>query len=180
MKEGTLSTTTAKVRTVFRRGPVAMVFVAAWLLATSALVAGTPRSLILFLLFMASMLFIYYLDLPRWYRMAAATVALGLLMPYLGTHNGFYLEVATQVGIFVALALGLNIVVGLAGLLDLGYVAFYAVGAYSWAIFASPQILKAAPGLAALFPLGGWWFFVFLLVGVLVAAVTGILQIGRA
>ena len=39
----------------------------------------------------------------------------------------------------MALALGLNIVVGLAGLLDLGYVAFFAVGAYSWAIFGSPQ-----------------------------------------
>ena len=43
-------------------------------------------------------------------------------------------------GIFVALALGLNIVVGLAGLLDLGYVAFFAVGAYSWAD------LRLAPG----------------------------------
>ena len=41
-------------------------------------------------------------------------------------------------GIFIALALGLNIVVGLAGLLDLGYVAFFAVGAYSWAIVGSP------------------------------------------
>ena len=44
-------------------------------------------------------------------------LALGILMPTLGTINGYYLEVATQVGIFVALALGLNIVVGLAGLL---------------------------------------------------------------
>ena len=66
-------------------------------------------------------------------------VALLGVMPVIGTYNGYYLEVATQVCIFVALALGLNIVVGLAGLLDLGYVAFYAVGAYSWAIFGSPQ-----------------------------------------
>ena len=60
-------------------------------------------------------------------------------MPVLGSINGYYLEIAIQVGIFVALALGLNIVVGLAGLLDLGYVAFFAVGAYTWAIFGSPQ-----------------------------------------
>jgi branched-chain amino acid transport system permease protein len=77
------------------------------------------------------------------------------------------------VGIFVALALGLNIVVGLAGLLDLGYVAFFAVGAYSWAIFGSPHANSIFGGGA--FPLAGWWFFVFLLVGVAVAAGAGIL-----
>ena len=58
------------------------------------------------------------------------------------------------------LALGLNIVVGFAGLLDLGYIAFYAVGAYTWALLASPQfglhlpfwaILPIGAGVAALF-----------------------------
>ena len=44
--------------------------------------------------------------------------------------------------IYVMLALGLNIVVGFAGLLDLGYIAFYAVGAYTWALLASPQFAK--------------------------------------
>src|SRR5437773_150756 len=83
------------------------------------------------------------------------------------------MEIAIQVGIFVALALGLNIVVGLAGLLDLGYVAFFAVGAYSWAIFGSPQANQMFGGSA--FPLSPWWFFVFLLVGVGVAAGAGIL-----
>src|SRR3989304_3906815 len=100
---------------------------------------------------------------------------LGLLMPYIGTQNTFYLEVATQIGIFVALALGLNIVVGIAGLLDLGYVAFYAVGAYTWAIVGSPQVLKIFPAATNIFPLGGWWFFVFLLLAVVTAAVTGVL-----
>ena len=47
-------------------------------------------------------------------------------------------EVLTTVGIYVLLGLGLNIVVGFAGLLDLGYVAFYAVGAYTTAILTSP------------------------------------------
>ena len=76
----------------------------------------------------------------------------------IGSYNGYYLEIATQVGIFVALALGLNIVVGLAGLLDLGYVAFFAVGAYSWAIFGSPQ---ANAFLGHGFPLSPAWFFAF-------------------
>jgi branched-chain amino acid transport system permease protein len=62
--------------------------------------------------------------------------------------------------IYVMLALGLNIVVGFAGLLDLGYIAFYAVGAYTWALLASPQfglhlpfwmILPIGAGVAALF-----------------------------
>lgn len=62
--------------------------------------------------------------------------------------------------LYVMLALGLNIVVGYAGLLDLGYVAFYAVGAYFWALLASPHfdlhlsfwlILPLGAGVAALF-----------------------------
>ncbi|MBI2117082.1 MAG: branched-chain amino acid ABC transporter permease [candidate division NC10 bacterium] len=96
-------------------------------------------------------------------------------MPILGTINGYYMEVVTQVGIFVALALGLNIVVGLAGLLDLGYVAFYAVGAYTWAIFGSPQAGQFISEWLAHFPLGGWWFFVFLFLAVATGATTGIL-----
>ncbi len=50
-------------------------------------------------------------------------------------------------GIFLLMALGLNIVVGLAGLLDLGYVAFFAVGAYAAAVLMSPLSPKWAPGL---------------------------------
>jgi len=62
--------------------------------------------------------------------------------------------------LFVMLALGLNIVVGFAGLLDLGYIAFFAVGAYSYALLASPQfgihwpvllLLPLGAALAALF-----------------------------
>lgn len=48
--------------------------------------------------------------------------------------NNYYIDVLTIAGIYTVLALGLNIVVGLAGLLDLGYIAFYAVGAYSYGI----------------------------------------------
>ncbi|MBW8829936.1 MAG: ABC transporter ATP-binding protein [Burkholderiales bacterium] len=56
--------------------------------------------------------------------------------------------------LYVLLALGLNIVVGYAGLLDLGYVAFYALGAYLFALLASPQLLETFPALHASFPNG--------------------------
>ena len=52
----------------------------------------------------------------------------------------FLSEVLTIVGLFVLLGLGLNIVVGFAGLLDLGYVAFFAIGAYSVAVLTSPEL----------------------------------------
>lgn len=146
-----------------------------YILVTAYLVSIVPRNLPLFLLFMASVALLYYFRLPAWYRGVALVMLLGVLMPALGTRNTFYLEVATQIGIFVALALGLNIVVGIAGLLDLGYVAFYAVGAYTWAIVGSPQALKVFPAATSVFPLGGWWFFVFLLLAVVAAAVTGVL-----
>lgn len=151
------------------------VLVAVYLLGTVYLVMTLPRSLPAFLLFLGSIFLIYYVKLPTWFRAMAVVLMLGVLMPFVGTRNTFYLEVATQVGIFVALALGLNIVVGLAGLLDLGYVAFYAVGAYTWAIFGSPQVLKIWPAATNVFPLGGWWFFVFLLLAVATAATTGVL-----
>jgi branched-chain amino acid transport system permease protein len=52
----------------------------------------------------------------------------------------FLSEVLTIVGLFVLLGLGLNIVVGFAGLLDLGYVAFFAIGAYALAVLTSPEL----------------------------------------
>ena len=157
-----------------RPGPATGIVIAMIGLSSFA-VAYSPRSLIAFLLFQASILLLYFAHIPRWLKRSLAFVCLGILMPMLGTINGYYLEVATQVGIFVALALGLNIVVGLAGLLDLGYVAFYAVGAYTWAIFGSPQAGKFISASVVHFPLAGGWFFVFLILGVIVAAIFGIL-----
>jgi branched-chain amino acid transport system permease protein len=55
--------------------------------------------------------------------------------------------------LFTLLALGLNIVVGFAGLLDLGYIAFYAVGAYVYALLASPALRPLLPFWAIL-PIG--------------------------
>jgi branched-chain amino acid transport system permease protein len=67
---------------------------------------------------------------------AVLGIGFALVLPFLPFSNRYVIDVATTVLIYVMLGWGLNIVVGLAGLLDLGYVAFYAVGAYSYALIA--------------------------------------------
>ncbi|WP_319782690.1 high-affinity branched-chain amino acid ABC transporter permease LivM [Oceanisphaera sp. IT1-181] len=70
---------------------------------------------------------------PGLYRMMTVLVLATLLIwPFMGSRGA--VDLATLTLIYVMLGLGLNVVVGLAGLLDLGYVAFYAVGAYSYAL----------------------------------------------
>jgi len=83
----------------------------------------------------------------------------------------------TNAGVFVLLAIGLNLVVGVAGLLDLGYAAFFAIGSYAYAYAASPfgnQVLginiQATLGDAA-----GIVFWPMLIIGALVAAFFGVL-----
>jgi branched-chain amino acid transport system permease protein len=74
-----------------------------------------------------------FLTLPstqRWVVLGLVVVALA--WPFFGSRGA--VDIATLILIYVMLGLGLNIVVGLAGLLDLGYVGFYAVGAYSYAL----------------------------------------------
>ncbi|CAE6902453.1 high-affinity branched-chain amino acid ABC transporter permease LivM [Pseudomonas marincola] len=74
-----------------------------------------------------------FLTLPstqRWIILGLVVVALA--WPFFGSRGA--VDIATLILIYVMLGLGLNIVVGLAGLLDLGYVGFYAVGAYSYAL----------------------------------------------
>jgi len=65
------------------------------------------------------------------------TVVFAVIMPWLPFADRYILDIAILVVTYVMLGWGLNIVVGLAGLLDLGYVAFYAVGAYSFALIAT-------------------------------------------
>jgi branched-chain amino acid transport system permease protein len=68
-------------------------------------------------------------------------VAIALFLPLAELLTGGYLiSVTYSIELYVMLAIGLNIVVGFTGLLDLGYVAFFAVGAYVYGIFASPQL----------------------------------------
>lgn len=95
-----------------------------------------------------------------------------VVMPIVGLFNTSYLELAIQISIFAGLALGLNIVVGFAGLLDLGYVAFFAVGAYLWGMFTSPaETYFTINGLT----IGSNWFYLFIFLGVIAAGFIGVL-----
>jgi len=67
---------------------------------------------------------------------AGLLIGLSVLPPLVGN---YWTHVLGYIGVYVMLGIGLNVVVGFAGLLDLGYVAFYAIGAYSYALLASPQ-----------------------------------------
>ncbi|WP_439959664.1 ABC transporter permease subunit, partial [Thermogemmatispora onikobensis] len=77
-------------------------------------------------------------------------------------------------GYYVILALGLNIVVGFAGLLDLGYVAFFVIGAYTWAMIGSPQ-LTVLTGIHISPDIWPWLFWPMLIVAALIAALWGVL-----
>jgi len=66
-----------------------------------------------------------------------ALLSFGVLLPSLPFADRYVVDLATTVLIYSMLGLGLNIVVGLAGLLDLGYVAFYAIGAYAFALLST-------------------------------------------
>jgi branched-chain amino acid transport system permease protein len=161
-------------------GRTAVTFTGIYLLVTTLLVYLSPRSVTAFLLFMVSALWIYSLPMKNWARIALGLVMALIIIPVIGVRNIFYLEVIFQIAVFAALALGLNIVVGFAGLLNLGYVAFYAVGAYLWAIFGSQQLfmLNQIPGTAPAtnaFYLPANTFYLFLFLGMIVAAVVGIL-----
>ena len=168
------------LRSWLNGGRVPYVFTLLYLASGTLLVYASPRSLPAFLLFVSSAMVIFYLKMDRRFKIGVAAFALLFLVPVVGVRNIFYLEVIFQISVFAALALGLNIVVGFAGLLDLGYVAFYAVGAYLWAIFGSQQLYllyeipgTAPPGTPFLLPADAFYLFVFL--AVIVAALTGIL-----
>lgn len=113
-----------------------------------------------------------YLSRARtWVRAVAVGLMVVVLWPLAGQQNTALTFLMIQVFINVALALGLNLVVGFAGLLDLGYVAFFAGGAYVYAIFASTQASKFLEGT---FPLGPWWFWVAVPIAIAVAIILGI------
>ena len=86
--------------------------------------------------------------------MAVAAALLIVLPLLLQVGGNAWVRIADTALLYVLLALGLNIVVGYAGLLDLGYVAFYALGAYMFALLASPHLTENFAAVAALFPTG--------------------------
>src|SRR4051794_1027122 len=110
---------------------------------------------------------------------------IGLALPLIASVPPFtsfqtqtaWIDGFANAGVFVLLAIGLNLVVGVAGLLDLGYAAFFAIGSYAYAYAASPygnQILGIDVA-AALGPAVGIVFWPMLIIGAFVAAVFGIL-----
>jgi branched-chain amino acid transport system permease protein len=83
-----------------------------------------------------------------------SAIALALL-PFVAQYFGnAWVRILDIALLYVLLALGLNIVVGYAGLLDLGYVAFYAVGAYVFGLLASGHLTESFESIAAAFPNG--------------------------
>jgi branched-chain amino acid transport system permease protein len=165
---------------VFNRGPWPYALSIVHILLGMVMVYTSPRSNLAFLVLITSFFTLYALRTETRFKMITGLVMLLLVIPVLGVRNIFYLEVIFQICVFAALALGLNIVVGFCGLLDLGYVAFYAVGAYLWAFFGSQQFfaLAFAPGTQPSglpFLLPGDMFYLFLFIGVIVAAIAGIL-----
>ena len=78
-----------------------------------------------------------------------------IVLPHvLQTFGNAWVRIADMALLFVLLSIGLNIVVGYAGLLDLGYVAFFAIGAYTYGLLASPHLTDTFPAIAAMFPEG--------------------------
>jgi branched-chain amino acid transport system permease protein len=85
----------------------------------------------------------------------AIGIVLVLALPLLLQSQGnAWVRIADIALLYVMLALGLNIVVGYAGLLDLGYVAFFAIGAYLFALLGSPHLTDTFPAIKAMFPNG--------------------------
>jgi branched-chain amino acid transport system permease protein len=101
---------------------------------------------------------------PRQQQGWAGVAFAGLLILPLGLNN-YYLDVLTLAGLYAVLALGLNIVVGMAGLLDLGYISFYAIGAYSYALLST----KLGVSFWIALPIGGLLAAVF---GVVLGVIT--------
>src|SRR5687768_11101902 len=99
-----------------------------------------------------------------WAGLALAGLAL-LALPFVltGAFGTAWVRITNLAILFMFLALGLNIVVGFAGLLDLGYIAFYAVGAYVYALLASPHFDVHLP------------FWIILPLGAAVAAFFGLI-----
>jgi branched-chain amino acid transport system permease protein len=100
-------------------------------------------------------------------KQIAMFIALGvflLILPFLaGMLGQAWVRILNITLLYVMLALGLNVVVGVAGLLDLGYVAFYAVGAYTWSLLASQHFNLHYP------------FWVLLPLGAFLAALAGLM-----
>jgi branched-chain amino acid transport system permease protein len=112
-----------------------------------------------------------------WSGLALFIVAIAIAPIVAGQLGGnYWVRVIDFALLYIMLALGLNIVVGFTGLLDMGFIAFYAVGAYLAALLASPHLLDAFPLMQAWFPDGlhtSYWLIIP--AAAVLAAICGIL-----
>jgi branched-chain amino acid transport system permease protein len=110
----------------------------------------------------------WWADAPHWQRyivyIALIVLALILPAPWIGSFMSPYSDwtnvLVYPIGTYILLAVGLNIVVGHAGMLDLGFVAFFAIGGYTLAYFGTKH---------------GWTFWATLVMGIVLAAVSGVI-----
>lgn len=180
MTTNTVSTGPFSIRRVLRNRWLASVFLVLYVAVVYAALGGLDRvspvfpilSTLAFAPFVLAPFVALALPIDTRFKALVILLLLFVLMPVLGMDDSSFLELAIQICIFAGLALGLNIVVGFAGLLDLGYIAFFAVGAYLWAMFTSPveTYIKVSNMLV---PASSFYLFMF--VGVVIAAIGGIL-----
>ncbi|WP_407061939.1 ABC transporter permease subunit, partial [Aquabacterium sp. A08] len=105
-----------------------------------------------------------------------AAAALLVLPIVLQGYGNAWVRIVDMALLYVLLALGLNIVVGYAGLLDLGYIAFFAVGAYIMGLLGSPHLAEAFEAVRQGFPNGIHYnIWVLMAVAAFVAGVVGML-----
>jgi branched-chain amino acid transport system permease protein len=110
----------------------------------------------------------WWTEAPGWARWGVyiALIVGALLLPasaigsFMTPQSDWATVLFYPIGVYIALAIGLNVVVGYAGLLDLGYVAFFAIGGYAMAVFGT---------------MWGWNFWEILVVGVLLTSVSGLI-----
>ena len=94
------------------------------------------------------------------YLFCAAVIPMHAVGNIMAPQSGWTATLAEQIGIFILLAIGLNVVVGQAGMLDLGYVGFWAVGGYAYGILAAKH---------------HWDFWLILPIGIVLAAISGLI-----
>jgi branched-chain amino acid transport system permease protein len=127
-----------------------------------------------------------YRQLPAPARWGGAALAIAffallpLLMPYITAQTTYYNGLLLLMGIGALLALGLNVVVGFAGLLDLGYVAFFAVGAYTYGFLSGATKYSVAihipdPNASSLLPHWHATSWLIFPAAIIIALVTGLI-----
>jgi branched-chain amino acid transport system permease protein len=128
----------------------------------------------------------WYHGLPPPVRILIVAGVIGLfalipwMLPYITADAQYWTVILTKIGIAALLALGLNVVVGFAGLLDLGYVAFFAVGAYAFAILTGAARFNVAlssglPGAEKLLPTWHMYFWLFFFGALFFAILAGVM-----